>query len=76
MSLKSSLADCGPTGSARSPKKSANAAATRSVVAASFPVSGNRSNSSNSGSAGEPEAWHSARTIRSMAPRTSCAWRR
>ena len=67
MSLKSSLADCCPIGPPRSAKKSANAAATRSVVVVSLSVRGNRSNSSNSGSRGEPEAWHSAVTIRRIA---------
>lgn len=62
MSLKSSPADCGPTGRVRFPKKPANAEATRSV-ASSLSVSGNRSNSSNSGSSGQLDAAHSARTI-------------
>lgn len=58
MSLKSSLADCCPTGWARSPKTPANAEATRSVAAWSLSVSGNRSNSSNSGSSGQFDAAH------------------
>src|SRR4051812_31412389 len=69
MSLKSSLADCWPAGAARSPKKASNAAATRSVAAGSLWVSGKRSNSSNSGSSGHPDAWHSAVTIRRIASR-------
>ncbi|WP_176445357.1 hypothetical protein [Blastococcus mobilis] len=65
-SLKPSLADCCPTGPARSPKNVANPDSTRLVAASSLSVSGN---SSNSGSRRLPDAWHSARTIRSMAPR-------
>ena len=45
----------------------ANAAATRSVVAASFTMSGKLPTVSKSGSWGEPEAWPSARTIRWIA---------
>ena len=40
------------------------------MTPASLSVSGNRSNSSNSGSCGQSEAWHSARTMRSMASST------
>lgn len=39
----------------------------RAVTAGSLSVGGNRSNSSKSGSCGEPEAWHSAVTMRRTA---------
>lgn len=73
MSLKSSLAVCWPIDPARSPKKSVNACATFSVTVASLSVSGNRPDSSSSGPFGEPEAWHSAATMRWMASRA--VWR-
>ena len=73
MLLKSSLTVCRSICTARSPKCALKAAATRSVVAGSLSVSGKLSRVSKSGSWGEPEAWHSARTIRWIA--ASMRWR-
>ena len=71
MSLKSSLADPCPIGSARCPKNAANADSTWPVTASSLSVRGNRSNSSNSGSLEQSEAEHSARMMRRIASRTA-----
>jgi hypothetical protein len=71
--LKSSLTVCRGISPARSPKCAANAFATRPVAAASLSVTGKVKIVSNSGSFGEPLAWHSARTIRPMA--SSIRWR-
>ena len=70
MSLKSSLADCAAIALNRSPKYPANASLTRSVTPSSLTVSGKRSYSSNLGSFGEFDAWHSAMTMRRIAAST------
>ena len=73
MLLKSSLTVCRSSWPAWSPKCAAKAAAARPVVAGSLSVSGKLATVSKSGSLGEPLAWHSARTIRSIA--ASMRWR-
>ena len=67
MSLKSSLAVCIGSVWQLPPKNVVNASLTREVVATSLSVNGYWSKTSNSGSLGDPEAWHSAVTIRRMA---------
>ena len=72
MSEKSSLAVCSGSSWAAFLKYSLNAPATFAVASVSLSVSGNRSNSSNSAGFGEPEASHSALTMRRIASRTAC----
>ena len=72
MRPKSSLTVCFGMSSAFWPKWAVNAAATRSVTAVSLSSSGKLATVSNSGSRGDPEAWHSPRTIRLIASSMRC----
>ena len=69
---KSSLTVCGSMRSALSPNCAPNTAATRSVVAGSLVITGKLASVSKSGSRGEPEAAHSARTICRTASSIRC----
>ena len=64
---ESSLAVCIGSVWQRPPKNVVKASLTREVVGRSLSVNGYRSKTSNSASLGDPEAWHSAVTIRRMA---------
>lgn len=70
ISLRSSLAVCGSTVWASSPKYAPKASATRRVGSSSLTTGGKEAVRSNSGSRGARDASHSAPTIRSIASRT------